>query len=81
MYWCAISEIKFFIECTDIEQGSMCSEARRALMTREEILRQMATLQTQLDELDKAQGFAYMSISLTEAEKEKQHQEDLQRLS
>ncbi|MBR4455183.1 MAG: PD-(D/E)XK nuclease family transposase [Solobacterium sp.] len=49
-------------------------------MTREEILRQMAALQTQLDELDKAQGFAYMSISLTEAEKEKQHQEDLQRL-
>lgn len=49
-------------------------------MTREEILRQMAALQTQLDELDKAQGLAYVSASLTEAEKEKQHQEDLQRL-
>ena len=49
-------------------------------MTREDILRQMAALQTQLDELDKAQGIAYVSTSLTEAEKEKQHQEDLQRL-
>ena len=49
-------------------------------MTREDILRQMAALQTQLDELDKAQGLAYASASLTEAEKEKQHQEDLQRL-
>ena len=49
-------------------------------MTREDILRQMAALQTQLDELDKAQGLAYVSASLTEAEKEKQHQEDLQRL-
>ena len=49
-------------------------------MTREDILRQMAALQTQLNELDKAQGLAYVSASLTEAEKEKQHQEDLQRL-
>lgn len=49
-------------------------------MTREEILRQMAALQTQLDELDKAQGLAYASESLSEAEREKQHQEDLQRL-
>lgn len=49
-------------------------------MTREDILRQMAALQTQLDELDTAQGAAYVSTSLTEAEKEKQHQEDLQRL-
>ena len=49
-------------------------------MTREDILRQMAALQTQLDELDKAQGLSYVSASLTEAEKEKQHQEDLQRL-
>lgn len=40
----------------------------------------MAALQTQLDELGKAQGLAYVSTSLTEAEKEKQHQEDLQRL-
>lgn len=49
-------------------------------MTRENILRQIATLQTQLDEMDKTQGLAYGNISLTEAEKEKQHQEDLQRL-
>ena len=49
-------------------------------MTRKDILRQIAALQTQLDELDKAQGLAYVSASLTEAEKEKQHQEDLQRL-
>ena len=49
-------------------------------MTREDILRQMAALQTQLDELDKAQGLAYVSTFLTEVEKQKQHQEDLQRL-
>ena len=49
-------------------------------MTREDILRQMAALQTQLDELDRTQELAYVSVSLTEAEKEKQHQEDLQRL-
>ena len=49
-------------------------------MTREDILRQMAPLQTQLDEPDKAQGLAYVSTALTEAEKEKLHQEDLQRL-
>ena len=49
-------------------------------MTREEIVEQIAALQTQLDELDKAQGLAYVSTSLTEDEKEKQHQEDLQRL-
>mgnify|MGYP002627265786 CR=1 FL=1 len=49
-------------------------------MTREDILQQMAALQTQLDELDKSDGLAYVSVSLTEAEKEKQHQEDLQRL-
>ena len=50
------------------------------LMTREDILRQMAALQTKLEELDKSEGLAYVSASLTEAEKEKQHQEDLQRL-
>lgn len=49
-------------------------------MTREDILRQMAALQTRLDELDKSDSLAYASASLTEAEKEKQHQEDLQRL-
>ena len=49
-------------------------------MTREEIVEQIAALQTQLDELDKAQGLAYVSTSLTEDEKDKQHQEDLQRL-
>lgn len=49
-------------------------------MTREQILRQIATLQLQLDEMDKTQGFVYGNMSLTEAENEKQHQEDLQRI-
>ena len=49
-------------------------------MTREEIMQQMVALQTQLDELDRSEGIAYASASLTEAEREKRHQEDLQRL-
>jgi len=49
-------------------------------MTREDILRKMAALQTQLDEMDRTQGVAYVSTFLSEAEKEKHHQEDLQRL-
>ena len=49
-------------------------------MTREDILRQMAVLQTQLEEFDKAESRASVDAAITEAEKEKQHQEDLQRL-
>ena len=49
-------------------------------MTREDIVEQIAALQRQLDEIDKAESRAYASASMTEAEKEKQHQEDLQRL-
>ena len=49
-------------------------------MTREEIVEQIAALQTQLDELDKAQGLAFVNTPMTEDEKDKQHQEDLQRL-
>ena len=49
-------------------------------MTREGISQQIAALQRQLDEIDKAESRAYASASLTESEKEKQHQEDLQRL-
>jgi hypothetical protein len=49
-------------------------------MTREDIVEQIAALQRQLDEIDKAESRAYASASMTESEKEKQHQEDLQRL-
>ena len=49
-------------------------------MTREDILAQIEALQRQLDEFDNAESRAYASLSLTEAEREKQHQEDLQRL-
>ena len=49
-------------------------------MTREDIVEQIAALQRQLDEIDKAENRAYASASMTESEKEKQHHEDLQRL-
>ncbi len=49
-------------------------------MTREDIVEQIAALQRQLDEFDKAESRAFVSTSMTEAEKERQHQEDLQRL-
>ena len=49
-------------------------------MTREDILRQIAVLQTQLEEFDKVERRASVDAVITEAEKEKQHQEDLQRL-
>ena len=49
-------------------------------MTREDIVEQIAALQRQLDEFDKAESRAFASASMTEAEKERQHQEDLQRL-
>ena len=49
-------------------------------MTREDILRQIAVLQTQLEEFDKVESRASVDAVITEAEKEKQHQEDLQRL-
>ena len=49
-------------------------------MTREEILQQMAALQNLLNEIDRSDGSAYVNPSMTEAEKDRQHQEDLQRL-
>ena len=49
-------------------------------MTREEILQKMAALQAQLDGLDSLDSPVYVDASLTEAEKERRHQEDLQRL-
>ena len=49
-------------------------------MTREDILRQIAVLQTQLEEFDKVESRASVDAVISEAEKEKQHQEDLQRL-
>ena len=49
-------------------------------MTREDILRQIAVLQTQLEEFDKVESRVSVDAVITEAEKEKQHQEDLQRL-
>lgn len=49
-------------------------------MTREEILQQMAILQRQLDEFDEAESHAHLSTFMSDAEREKQHQEDLQRL-
>ena len=50
-------------------------------MTREEILRQMEALQAMLDEQGESDNMAYVNASLTEEEKEKQHQEDLQRIT
>ena len=58
---------------------NICSRARRVLMTREEILRQMEALQA-MHEQGESDNMAYVNASLTEEEKEKQHQEDLQRL-
>ena len=49
-------------------------------MTREEIVEQIVALQRQLDEFDKSDSIDYMGAAFTQAEKEKQHQEDLQRL-
>ena len=47
---------------------------------REDIVEQMAALQRELDAIDKAESAGYITESLTGAEKEKRHQEDLQRL-
>ena len=47
---------------------------------REDIVEQMAALQRELEAIDKEESGGYITESLTEAEKEKQHQEDLQRL-
>ena len=47
---------------------------------REDIVEQMAALQRELEAIDKEESGDYITESLTEAEKEKQHQEDLQRL-
>ena len=49
-------------------------------MTEQEILQQMEELQKELDEIRAGKATFSVSASLTEAEKEKQHQEDLQRL-
>lgn len=49
-------------------------------MTEQEILRQMEELQAKLDEIRAGQVDFSVNFSLTEAEREKQHQEDLQRL-
>ena len=50
------------------------------LMTKEELIEQIAALQKQLDEMESAEAASSVITSLTDAEKEKQHQEDLQRL-
>ena len=49
-------------------------------MTEQEILQQMDELQIKLDEMRAGRAAFSVNSSLTEAEKEKQHQEDLQRL-
>lgn len=49
-------------------------------MTKEDIVAQITALQRKLDEIEKTESCSYASIPLTEAEKERQHQEDLQRL-
>lgn len=49
-------------------------------MTREDLLHQIAALQKRLDEYDESVGHASTSAFLTQAEKERQHEEDLQRL-
>ena len=49
-------------------------------MTEHEILQQMEELQAKLDEIRAGNVAFSVSASMTEAEKEKQHQEDLQRL-
>jgi hypothetical protein len=52
----------------------------RLPMTEQEILQQMDELQIKLDEIRAGRAAFSVNSSLTEAEKEKQHQEDLQRL-
>ena len=49
-------------------------------MTEQELLQQMEEIQEKLDEMRAGKAGFSVSISRTEAEKEKQHQEDLQRL-
>lgn len=49
-------------------------------MTEQELLQQLEEIQAKLDEIRAGKAAFSMSASLTEAEKEKQHQEDLQRL-
>lgn len=59
--------------------GGLLTKGRLA-MTEREILQEIASLQAMLDEI-RAGNVAYsVSASQTEAEKERQHQEDLQRL-
>lgn len=49
-------------------------------MTEQELLQQLEEIQAKLDEIRAGKAAFSVSVSLTEAEKEKQHQEDLQRL-
>ena len=49
-------------------------------MTEQELLQQLEEIQAKLDEIRAGKAAFSVSASLTEAEKEKQHQEDLQRL-
>ena len=67
------------VRCTCKECGSLPMEDRLP-MTEQEILQQMDELQIKLDEIRAGRAAFSVNSSLTEAEKEKQHQEDLQRL-
>ena len=68
------------VRCTCKECGSLPMEDRLP-MTEQEILQQMDELQIKLDEMRAGRAAFSVNSSLTEAEKEKQHQEDLQRLT
>ena len=52
----------------------------RLLMTERELLQQMEEIQAKLDEIRAGKATLSVDAAITEAEKEKQHQEDLQRL-
>ena len=69
-FWKAVNNLDWR---DDIDYWSVCSWRRRMLMTREDILRQIAVLQTQLEEFDKVERRASVDAVITEAEKEKQH--------
>ena len=49
-------------------------------MTEQEILQQMEELRAKLDKIQAGKAAFSVNASMTEVEKEKQHQEDLQRL-
>ena len=52
----------------------------RLPMTEHELLQQLEEIQAKLDEIRAKKATFFLSASLTEAKKEKRHQEDLQRL-